>query len=162
MGDGLADFSKNLRASPFNTNLSIDTTFSQIHLARQWLLKNLCCGVIGETRERLPLLTVETNWCKHMGTYRVQMKGVHPWLVRWARRAGTIFFPLLWLLSLAHIIFLSPCTISIDVSPSPSKLGRQSCRATCLWMCVSGCDAGQIVIYLKKKKREKKRRLKNC
>ncbi len=31
------DFSKNLRASPFNDDLSIDTTFSQIHLAGQFL-----------------------------------------------------------------------------------------------------------------------------
>jgi hypothetical protein len=27
-----------------------------------------------------------------MGTQRVQMKGVPPWLVRWAYRAGTIDF----------------------------------------------------------------------
>jgi hypothetical protein len=27
-----------------------------------------------------------------MGTQRVQMKGVLPWLVRWTRRAGTIDF----------------------------------------------------------------------
>ncbi len=26
------------------------------------------------------------------------------------------------------------------VSPSPSNLGRQSCRAACLWMCVSGLN----------------------
>jgi hypothetical protein len=27
-----------------------------------------------------------------MGTYEVQMKGVLPWLVHWARRAGTRYF----------------------------------------------------------------------
>jgi hypothetical protein len=27
-----------------------------------------------------------------MGTQRVQMKGVLPWLVRWARHAGTKYF----------------------------------------------------------------------
>ncbi len=31
-----------------------------------------------------------------MGTQRVQMKGILPWLVRWARRAGIIdFYPAL-------------------------------------------------------------------
>jgi hypothetical protein len=56
-----------------------------------------------------------------------------PWLVRWVRRAGTRDFFLPWLLWSAQykIVFYSPYTISIYVSPSPSNLGRQSCRATC-------------------------------
>jgi hypothetical protein len=36
-----------------------------------------------------PLLTVDIEG---MGTQRVQMKGVLPWLVRWACRAGTRAF----------------------------------------------------------------------
>ncbi len=39
-----------------------------------------------ETREGLPLLTVELRW---METQRGQMKGVLSWLVRWACHAGT-------------------------------------------------------------------------
>ncbi len=40
-----------------------------------------------ETREGRPLLTALK--LRQMGTYGVQMKGVLPWFVRWARRAGT-------------------------------------------------------------------------
>ncbi len=36
------------------------------------------------------------SWClvklRQIGTLGVQMKGILPWLVRWARRAGTIVF----------------------------------------------------------------------
>ncbi len=35
--EGRTDLSKNLRASPFNNDLSIDSAFSQIHLAGQYL-----------------------------------------------------------------------------------------------------------------------------
>ncbi len=45
-----------------------------------------------------------------MGTQRVQMKGVLPWLVRWARRAGTRdFYPALAALvsPAQNIIFLT-------------------------------------------------------
>ena len=34
---GRTDFSENFRASPFNEELSIETTFSQIYLAGQYL-----------------------------------------------------------------------------------------------------------------------------
>ncbi len=37
--------------------------------------------------------------------------------------------------------FFPPRTLfSIYVSPSPSNLGRQLCRAACLWMCVSAAE----------------------
>jgi hypothetical protein len=36
-GPPLAKFAKNLRASPFNKDLSNETTFSLIHLAGQYL-----------------------------------------------------------------------------------------------------------------------------
>jgi hypothetical protein len=42
-----------------------------------------------ETREGWPLLTIETE---ANGDSRVQMKGVLPWLVRWAGHAGTSDF----------------------------------------------------------------------
>ncbi len=38
---------------------------------------------------------------------------------------------MLWLLQ-------SPYTVSIHLSPSPSKFGRQSCLVACLLICVSG------------------------
>ncbi len=39
-------------------------------------------------------------------------------------------------------IFSSPYSISIHLSPSPSNLGRQSCRAACL--CILQMDEGTI------------------
>jgi hypothetical protein len=40
-------------------------------------------------REGWPLPPVETE---QMGTHGVHLKGVLPWLVPWARRAGTRYF----------------------------------------------------------------------
>ncbi len=82
-----------------------------------------------ETREGLTQVTVETE---AMGTLGIQMKSV--------RRAGTIYFCPAMAALVSQYNFLSLYTISVYVSPSPSNLGRQSCRAACLWMCVSGCD----------------------
>jgi hypothetical protein len=48
-----------------------------------------------ETREGWPRLTVETDV---NGDLLVHMKEVLPWLVRWARRAGTRDFVLPWLI----------------------------------------------------------------
>ncbi len=39
-----------------------------------------------------------------------------------------------------QIFFTSLYTFSLHLSPSPSKLGRQSCRVPCLLICVSGND----------------------
>ncbi len=73
------------------------------------------------------------------------MKGVLPWLVRWARHYGKRdFYPALAaLVSPVQNIFSSPYTFSIYVFTSPSHLGRQSCRAelslnVCLWGRVRG------------------------
>jgi hypothetical protein len=75
-----------------------------------------------------------------METQRVQMKGVIPWLVRWACHAGTRDFcpaPAA-LIGPVQNIFPSPYTISLPLSPSPTKLGqaamlgRQS-LSMCLW-----------------------------
>ncbi len=84
-----------------------------------------------ETRERWPLLTVEMRW---MGIKRVQVKGALSWLVSWACRAGTREFcsTLSALVGPVQNIFSSPYTISIPLSPSPSKLGRQPCWVACL------------------------------
>jgi hypothetical protein len=64
--------------------------------------------------------------------------------------------PRIWLLSAQFkILFSSPYTISIYVFPSASNLGRQSCRAAFLWMCVSGGPtrippaASLLTIYVK-------------
>ncbi len=72
---------------------------------------------------------------RQMETYGVQMKGVLPWLVRWARRAVIRdFYPAL----AAHRINFH------SVSPSPSNLGRQSRRVAFLLICVSGCNQGAV------------------
>jgi hypothetical protein len=91
------------------------------------------------------------------------MKGVRPWLVRWARRADTIDFPLLWLHWLAQYKYFFPHRTLFQLCPIVQQPGQAAVQglSVCLWMCVSGCDAGQIVIYLQKKKR-KKRGLKDC
>jgi hypothetical protein len=67
------------------------------------------------------------------------MKGVLPWLVRWACRAGTRdFYPVLAaLVGQVPSIFSSPFAISLHFTPSPSKLCRQSCLVTSLLICVS-------------------------
>jgi hypothetical protein len=59
------------------------------------------------------------------------MKGVLPGLVLCAFRASTrVYCPALAALGgLLQNIFSSPNTISLDLSPSPSKLGRQPCHA---------------------------------
>ncbi len=75
-----------------------------------------------------------------MGTQRVQMKGALPWSVIWARCAGTRDFDILpWLLWSAQykICFLTAHFLNVCVPPSSINLGRPSCRAACLWMCVS-------------------------
>jgi hypothetical protein len=62
-----------------------------------------------------------------MGTYGVKRKVVLPWLVHWARRAGTkdFYSALDALVSpLQNIFFLTPHTFSFYVSSSLSNLGR--------------------------------------
>jgi hypothetical protein len=64
------------------------------------------------------------------------MKGVLPRMVGWL--IGTTDFgpSLAALLGLVHNIYtFSPYTISLHLSPSPSKLGRQSCRFTVHGLC---------------------------
>ncbi len=70
------------------------------------------------------------------------MEGALPWLVRWACRADILNFcpAFAALVGLLQKFFSSPCTISIHLSPSPSKLGRQSCWVACLLVGVSGDD----------------------
>ncbi len=100
----------------------------------------LCIG-IRETRESWPLLTVETEtnedlWSTNEGGPS------WGWFVGLVVPVQEIFI-LLWLLWTAQYknIFSSPYTIAIYVSPSPSNLGRQSCRAACLWIFVSDWDS---------------------
>jgi hypothetical protein len=76
-------------------------------------------GKSRETREGWPLLTV--GKLRQMGTLGVQMNGLLPWLVRWARCASTRdFFPDLD--ALVGPVHRTPYTISVHLSPSPSKL----------------------------------------
>jgi hypothetical protein len=66
-------------------------------------------------------------------------KGALFWWVRWTHRADTRDFgpTLAALVSQAQNIFSSLITFSLHLSPSPSQLGRQSCRVACLIICVS-------------------------
>ncbi len=100
-------------------------------------------------QREVPLLTIETevNWTQST------KKEVLLWSVRWALRVGTRdFCPALAVLvgpiqihftsskPSTNIFFTSSNTISIYLSPSPSKLGRQSCRVVCLLTHVSGTN----------------------
>jgi hypothetical protein len=79
-----------------------------------------------------------------MGTQRVQMQGVLPWLVRWACRAGTrdFYSALAALVGPVQNIFSPPYTIpytiSMPLSQSLRKLDRQPCWVACLLVYVSG------------------------
>jgi hypothetical protein len=75
-------------------------------------------GHFGCASQGGPCLLLKLRW---IGTQRVQMKGVLPWLVRQACCAGSALAALVG--PIYKIFFSSPCTISIPGSPSPSKLG---------------------------------------
>ncbi len=83
-----------------------------------------------------PLLTVETEANGDLKS--TNERG--PLLVRWACRASTIDFchALAALVGPVKIFFSSPYTISIHLSPSATKLSKQSCRVSCLFMCFCG------------------------
>jgi hypothetical protein len=68
------------------------------------------------------------------------MKGsFHGWFVGLVVPVQEIFV-LSWLLYSAQykIFFSSPYTFSMPLSPSPSKLGMQSCWVACLLLCFCG------------------------
>jgi hypothetical protein len=75
-----------------------------------------------------------------MGTQGIQMKGVFPWLVRWAPCAGKKDFcpALVDAVSPVENMFFLTVQYFSSFVPLPSKLGRQSCWVTCLLICVSG------------------------
>jgi hypothetical protein len=87
-----------------------------------------------ETREGWPLQTVETEV---NGDSRVQMKRVLHWLVRWLAVPVLEIFFLVAPVGSEENIFSSLYTISTPLSPSPRKLGRQSCWVRCRLLCVS-------------------------
>ncbi len=95
-----------------------------------------------ETRNAWPLLTVETE--VNGDSKSTNESGL--WLVRWACRAGTRDFcsVLEALVSPVQNIF---DTISVPVSPSPSKLGRQPCWVACLLVCVSGVISAHFAFF---------------
>ncbi len=80
-----------------------------------------------------------------MGTQKVQMKG---WFVGIVIRVQemVVFDALAALLFQYKIFFLLLYTISINFSPSPSKLGRQMCWVTCLLVCVYGPDNSRLEV----------------
>jgi hypothetical protein len=91
-----------------------------------------------ETREEWPLLSVETE--ANGDSKRTNERGLSflVWFVGLFMPVQVIFV-LPGLQSVQYkIFFSSPYTISIHLSPSPSKLGRQSFRIVCLLMCVCG------------------------
>jgi hypothetical protein len=75
------------------------------------------------------------------------MKGVLPCLVRWACRAATRdFYPALAdLVGPVQNIFSLAIHSSVHLSPSPRKLGRQSCWVACLLICVSGILTKNVI-----------------
>jgi hypothetical protein len=80
-----------------------------------------------------------------MGTHGVHRKGVLPWLLRWACRAGIRNFcpALAALVSLVQNVFFltAPHIISLHLSLSPRKLGSGSRgRIAYLLICVSGLN----------------------
>ncbi len=90
-----------------------------------------------------PCWLLKLRW---MGNQRVQMKGVLTLLVRWACRAGKRDF----YSASADLVgqVQSPYTISMPLSPSYSKLGRQSWWVVSLLVCVSGWETGNDQLYL--------------
>ncbi len=83
-----------------------------------------------------PRWPLKLRW---MGTQRVQMKEVLPWLVRWACCSGTRDFSsaLAALVGTVQNIFSSQYSILVPLSKSPSKMGRQPYWVSCLLVCVS-------------------------
>jgi hypothetical protein len=85
-----------------------------------------------------------------MGTQRVQMKGVLPWLVRWACRAAQgIFLFCLGCSCLGtkqNTFFLVVHYFISFVPIAQPKLGRQPCWVACLLICVSGSYIVYIVL----------------
>ncbi len=67
--------------------------------------------------------------CRNWGEW-----GLKEYKLKGSFLVGTRDFFLPWLPCSAHykILFTSLYAISVYVSPSPSNLGRQSCRAACL------------------------------
>ena len=52
-----------------------------------------------------------------------------------------------------YYLFSSPHTISLHLSPSPSKLGRQSCRVACLLIYISGRHHYLFLTYVSPERR---------
>jgi hypothetical protein len=78
------------------------------------------------------------------GDSRVHLTGVLilGWFIGLVVQAQEIFVPSWLPSSRSSTFFSSLATFSLDLSPSPSKLGRQSCCVTCLLISVSGGGKG--------------------
>jgi len=99
-----------------------------------WLVVRVAVSIPEILERGDPCWLLKLRW---MGTQRVQMKGVLPWLPGWACRASTRDFCSAWaaLVGLIKNYFCSHRSLH-QLFPSPSKLGRQSCRVACLLVCV--------------------------
>ncbi len=96
--------------------------------------------VIRETREWWPLLTFETE-ANGVSKSTNEQGSFLGWFVGPILAVQEVFI-LPWLLLSAQykIVFPSQYTISVQLSTSPSKLGKQSCQVVCLLVCVSDGD----------------------
>ncbi len=94
-------------------------------------------GGVREAREGSPLLTVETEANRDLvstyegGPFFVGSLGSSCQYKRVCPALAVLVGPVQNIISL-------PCTISVHLPISPTKLGRQSCRVACLLICVSG------------------------
>ncbi len=113
----------------------------------------LCACNLKETREGCPgwLLETEVNGVSKSANER------GPSFIHVACRACTRDFcsALAALVGPVQNIFSSPYTISMPLSPSPSKLGRQPCWVACLLVCV--CASNSPTANLRKPALEVKR-----
>jgi hypothetical protein len=99
---------------------------------------------IRETERGGPCWLLKLRW---MGTQRGQMKGALSWLIP---EVDSLAFSCRYKRSWSRLgcsvgpvqFFSSPDIISLHLSSSPSKLGRQSCWAACLLVCASGFYLG--------------------
>ncbi len=103
------------------------------------------CIRLGLTGQRDERWVAPVDWLlklRQMETYVAQMKWVHPWLFRWARRAGKRDFHPIYLGGSSQpstkYFFPNRTLFLLYVSPPRSNLGRQSWLVACLFVCVSG------------------------
>ncbi len=123
-----------------------------IILASVKVIWNGCNGLIRDDSLQPEVQNLVTLPFMYSTVILLKMKGFPTLasLVRWACRAGIkkCCSALAALVGPVKNIFSSPYTVSIPLSPSPIKLGRQPCWVTGLLVCVSGCVDGLLLFFL--------------